>query len=95
MHSWPVQDAKARFSEFLERCLKEGPQLVTKRGAEVAVLVRVDEWRRLQAAAGPSLKELLLSNHARAEIALPENGRARRRIPKGHSFENLYIDGEG
>ncbi|MFT3799768.1 MAG: type II toxin-antitoxin system prevent-host-death family antitoxin [Burkholderiaceae bacterium] len=28
---WPVQDAKARFSEFLERCLSEGPQIVTKR----------------------------------------------------------------
>ena len=34
MKSWPVQDAKARFSELLGTCLREGPQLVTKRGAE-------------------------------------------------------------
>lgn len=81
MQTWPVQDAKARFSEFLEKCLTEGPQMVTKRGAEAAVLVPVDEWRRLQAAARPSLKELLLSDEARAEIAVPARGRARRRAP--------------
>ncbi len=81
MKSWPVQDAKARFSEFLEKCLAEGPQMVTKRGAEAAVLVPADEWRRLQASARPSLKELLLSEPARAVIAIPPRGRARRRAP--------------
>ena len=81
MQSWPVQDAKARFSEFLERCLAEGPQMVTKRGAEAAVLVPANEWRRLQAAARPSLKELLLSNQARAEVLVSVRGRARRRAP--------------
>jgi antitoxin Phd len=81
MHSWSVQDAKARFSEFLEKCLAEGPQMVTKRGAEAAVLVPADEWRRLQAAARPSLKELLLSERPRAVIAVPPQGRARRRAP--------------
>ena len=81
MQSWPVQDAKARFSEFLERCLAEGPQMVTRRGAEAAVLVPATEWRRLQAAARPSLKELLLSNQARAEVLVSVRGRARRRTP--------------
>src|SRR6218665_2762894 len=38
MKSWPVQDAKARFSEFLDACLADGPQIVTKRGTEAAVL---------------------------------------------------------
>jgi len=81
MHTWPVQDAKARFSEFLEKCLTEGPQMVTKRGAEAAVLVPAEQWRRLQASAKPSLKELLLSNQARAEIPVPPRGKARRRTP--------------
>ena len=81
MNIWPVQDAKARFSEFLERCLADGPQVVTKRGAEAAVLVPVDEWRRLQAAARPSLKQLLLSDDARAAIPVPKRGSARRRKP--------------
>lgn len=79
MNTWPVQDAKARFSEFLEACLSEGPQMVTKRGTEAAVLVPVQEWKRLQVAARPSLKALLLSNQARGEISMPPRGRARRR----------------
>lgn len=79
MHTWPVQDAKARFSEFLEACLSEGPQMVTKRGAEAAVLMPVQEWRRLQSAARPSLKQLLLSDQARAEMMVPRRGRAKRR----------------
>jgi antitoxin Phd len=62
MKTWPVQDAKARFSEFLEACIVDGPQMVSKRGVEAAVLVPVQEWRRLQAAARPSLKQLLLSD---------------------------------
>ncbi len=79
MHSWPVQDAKARFSEFLDACLVEGPQMVTRRGAEAAVLVPVHEWRRLQAAARPSLKELLLADESRAELVLPARGLVKRR----------------
>lgn len=79
MKAWPVQDAKARFSEFLEACLADGPQMVTKRGAEAAVLVPASEWRRLHAAAKPSLKELLLSNAARTEHLVPPRGAARRR----------------
>ncbi len=81
MSTWPVQDAKARFSEFLDACLAEGPQLVTRRGAEAAVLVPVDEWRRLQAAARPSLKQLLLADGARAALVLPKRGQLRRRKP--------------
>jgi antitoxin Phd len=51
MFIWSVQDAKARFSELLDARVSEGPQVVTRRGAETAVLVPIDEWRRLQAAA--------------------------------------------
>ena len=81
MQAWPVQDAKARFSEFLETCLAHGPQMVTKRGSEAAVLVPVDEWRRLQAAARPSLKQLLQADLGRAELNTPARGAARRRSP--------------
>jgi toxin FitB len=79
MQTWPVQDAKARFSEFLDACITEGPQMVTKRGTEAAVLVPVEVWRRMQASARPSLKQLLLSDIGRTELVLPERGQARRR----------------
>jgi antitoxin Phd len=79
MHSWPVQDAKARFSEFLDACIAQGPQMVTKRGLEAAVLVPVDEWRRLQAAARPTLKQLLLAPQARGDLLVPARGKLPRR----------------
>lgn len=80
---WPVQDAKARFSEFLEASLAEGPQIVTRRGVETAVLVPVDQWRQLEQAARPSLKDLLLSEVPRAEIPVPPRRGLRRRSPAG------------
>jgi antitoxin Phd len=76
-----VQDAKARFSELLEASLNEGPQIVTKRGIEAAVLVPFEEWRRLQSSARPTLKELLLAETPRAEIPVPPRRRWRRRPP--------------
>ncbi len=79
MQIWPVQDAKARFSELLDACVTDGPQLVTRRGNETAVLVPIAEWHRLQAAARPSLKQLLLTDAARTETLVPERGRAHRR----------------
>lgn len=80
MHTWPVQDAKARFSELLDACIAEGPQMVSRRGTETAVLVPLTEWKRLQSAARPSLKALLLSDEARTEdLPLPTRGQARRR----------------
>ena len=78
--TWPVQDAKARFSELLETSLSEGPQIVTKRGVEAAVLVPIDEWRRLEKRARPDLKELLLAPQARTDALTPPRPRHRRRV---------------
>jgi prevent-host-death family protein len=80
--TWPVQEAKARFSEFLETCLREGPQLVTRRGQDAAVLVPLSEWERLTRAAKPTLKELLLTDFARADLNIPPRGKLRRRAPR-------------
>jgi len=85
MQTWAIRDAKARFSEFLDACMADGPQLVTKRGREAAVLVPIEQWRRMQAAARPSLKALLLSDHARGELMVAPRGNAQRRpvVPAG------------
>ena len=77
MASWPVQDAKARFSEFLDASIEKGPQIVTRRGIEAAVLVPIAEWRRLQVNARRSLKELLLAPEARFELARKREYRRR------------------
>lgn len=81
MKIWRVQEAKARFSEMLEACVADGPQLVTKRGAETAVLVPVDQWRRMEAEGRPTLKDLLLADEPRFDIPILPRGRARRRPP--------------
>ena len=69
--SWPVYDAKARFSELLDAALREGPQIVSRRGVETAVLVPIDEWKRLQAQARPSIKDVLLDPNGPHDIPLP------------------------
>jgi antitoxin Phd len=74
MLTWSDQDAKAKFSEFLDACLTKGAQMVTRRGVESALLITVEEWRCLQAAARPSLKELLLSDTTRTEDLAPVHG---------------------
>lgn len=58
--SWPVQTAKARFSELLNASLTQGPQVVTYHGKEAAVLLPVAEWQRLKSLEPVSLKTLLL-----------------------------------
>jgi antitoxin Phd len=80
MKHWPVQDAKARFSALLDASVKEGPQMVTRRGVETAVLVPIEEWRRMHKAAPRSLKELLLTDEARFDFELPRL-QIRRRDP--------------
>lgn len=83
MASWQVQDAKARFSEFLDATLKKGPQVVTRRGVEKAVLVPIEEWDRLQKAARPGLKSLLLAPGARFEsLIAARRGLRRRNVPE-------------
>jgi prevent-host-death family protein len=80
--TWPVQDAKARFSEFLKASLTEGPQVVTLRGVEAAVLLPVSEWRNLRERARPGLKSLLLGPGPRGDLNIPPRGRRQRRTPK-------------
>ena len=77
--AWQVQEAKARFSEFLETSLTEGPQVVTKRGVETAVLVSIEQWRRLERRTKRDIKALLLAPEARTEMLTPPRSQHQRR----------------
>jgi antitoxin Phd len=79
--SWQVQDAKARFTELLNTALKKGPQIVTRRGVETAVLVPIEDWRRLKQSSRPSLKALLLGAEPRFEDLVPAPRAFKRRPP--------------
>lgn len=49
MTRWPMQEAQTKFSEFMDKVLAEGPQMITRSGAEVAVVMSADEFRKLTA----------------------------------------------
>jgi prevent-host-death family protein len=44
--SWTVAEAKAKFSEIIERAMSEGPQTITRNGHTAAVVVGAEEWQR-------------------------------------------------
>ncbi|HEY3955428.1 MAG TPA: type II toxin-antitoxin system Phd/YefM family antitoxin [Streptosporangiaceae bacterium] len=44
---WQIQDAKQRFSEMIRAVASEGPQVITRHGEDVAVVVDISEYRRL------------------------------------------------
>ena len=79
---WPVQEAKSRFNELLEATLVNGPQIVTRRGIETAVLLPIDQWRKLERLSSPNLKECLLAPEARTENLTPPRRQHRRRAPQ-------------
>jgi|SRR5690242_13925073 prevent-host-death family protein len=44
---WQIQDAKQRFSEMIRAVEHDGPQIITRHGEEVAVVVDINEYRKL------------------------------------------------
>lgn len=65
--SWQVQEAKQRFSELIRSAATDGPQIVTRHGEEIAVVIDIAEYRRLRGEvidfkdflrSGPSLDDL-------------------------------------
>jgi prevent-host-death family protein len=75
---WPLQDAKAHFSELVRRVQAEGPQHVTVHGREAVVLVSAEEFRRLKGGrTGKALVEALSASPHRKLAIEP----ARTRPP--------------
>jgi len=56
---WQMQEAKARFGEVVRKAAAEGPQIVTYRGTDTAVILSIEQFRRLEAAR-PSFVDHLL-----------------------------------
>jgi prevent-host-death family protein len=78
--AWQVYDAKARFSEFLDATLKDGPQIVTRRGVEMAVLVPIDEWKQMKDAVRPNIKDILLDPNGPHDLFIPPRRSLRFRF---------------
>lgn len=57
--SWQVQEAKQRFSEVLRAVGRDGPQVISRHGEDVAVVVDIAEYRRLTGQSGDARDALL------------------------------------
>lgn len=53
VHSWPLQEAKNRLSQLVVSAQQGKPQYITKRGQEAAVLISMEEYRRVHQPAQP------------------------------------------
>ncbi len=45
--NWQLQEAKNKFSEVVEDALKHGPQVITRRGVETAVVLSIADYRKM------------------------------------------------
>ena len=82
MVTWQLQEAKAKLSEVIDRAETDGPQMITRRGVETAVIVPIDEWRRLQAS--PPVKRTLLEvlqSGPQYDLNIPHRGQHKHRKP--------------
>jgi prevent-host-death family protein len=92
---WQIREAKARFTEMVERTVAEGPQTIIRRSEAVAVLVSVDEYRRLRSG-GNTFKTSLASAPLRGvEIRRSQDralvvARASRKVRK----ESMLVNAE-
>jgi prevent-host-death family protein len=64
MHTWTVAEAKAKFSELIDKTKAEGPQKITKHGRTTAVVVSADQWETKSERTG-NLAEFLAASPLR------------------------------
>jgi prevent-host-death family protein len=85
---WQIQDAKQRFSEMIRAVVHDGPQIITRHGEEVAVVVDIAEYRRLTRSTvdltGLLLGEPRLSDEAAEVLAAVE---VKRKADVGRSID--------
>jgi prevent-host-death family protein len=82
MGSWQLQEAKQRFSEVVRKAHDEGPQIITRHGDEVAVILDMAEYRRLKGGE-PDFKEFLMSGPDLSTLDLTRSRDLPREIDFG------------
>lgn len=81
VRAWSVVDAKARLSELLDLAISDGPQAITRRGREIAVVVSAEEWHKKTSRVG-SLAEFLAASPLRdSELGVARVDARGRDVP--------------
>jgi prevent-host-death family protein len=78
MQNWTVAEAKAKFSEIIQRAMSEGPQTITRKGRTAAVVVGAEEWQRKTKRAG-NLAEFFAASPLRGSELKVRRSKARPR----------------
>jgi antitoxin Phd len=52
IRSWQLQEAKNKFSRVVENAVNDGPQIITKHGVEVAIVISYTEYQEMIASRG-------------------------------------------
>lgn len=82
MATWQIQDAKARFSEMIARACREGPQTITRHGAERAVVLSIEDYRELTASR-PDFRAHLLGGPKVEDFSIERDRDTGREIELG------------
>lgn len=52
IQTWQLQEAKNKLSEVVDNAVNEGPQIITKRGVEVAIVISFADYQKMMASKG-------------------------------------------
>ncbi|HWK47376.1 MAG TPA: type II toxin-antitoxin system Phd/YefM family antitoxin [Stellaceae bacterium] len=81
MDTWKLQDAKARFSEVVERAMVDGPQVVTRHGTNAVVVISYKQFT--ESVPAEDFKTFLLSSHSAFELTMTRD----KHFPRKNYFE--------
>ncbi|MPY87761.1 MAG: type II toxin-antitoxin system prevent-host-death family antitoxin [Luteitalea sp.] len=77
--TWQVHEAKARFGEVVERASTEGPQTITRHGAERVVMLSIEDYRAL-VAHKPDFRAYLLGGPKLDDFSIERDRDTGRKI---------------
>jgi prevent-host-death family protein len=80
MGTWQLQEAKAKLSEVIKIAKTDGPQIISQRGVNSAVVLPFDEWERSQQSKRQTLLEILQSG-PQFDLQIPQRGQWKMRKP--------------
>lgn len=75
---WTVAEAKAKFSEVIDRAQSEGPQTVTRNGHKAVVIVGAEEWQKKTKPTGTLVDFFASSPLREGGLKLPRRTRPRK-----------------
>ncbi len=80
MQTWQLQEAKNRLSEVVDSALRQGPQVITRRGAETAVVLSIEDYRKMRRPETDLVSFFQASPLAGVELDLERDRKAGREI---------------